>query len=155
MLGPLWVWLVLDEQPEPASLMGDTLIPAERLANADFKCTRRVQRPTSGPGTHSPWTGSPLRAKVYLAMDGAVLRKFGQRVRELRLQRKLSQEALADEARLDRSYIGGVERGQRNVSLGNIDKIARALGIPLAYLFDAASAEATPARAGRRRRKRG
>ena len=87
-------------------------------------------------------------------MGGTVLRRFGQQVRELRLQRKLSQEALADEAGLDRSYIGGVERGQRNVSLRNIDKIARALDIPLVDLFGPASAEARQARVARRRRIR-
>ena len=88
-------------------------------------------------------------------MAGPVLRNFGQRVRELRLQRRLSQEALADEARLDRSYIGGVERGERNVSLTNINKIAHALGVPLAHLFDAASANVPRAPARRRQRKRG
>ena len=56
------------------------------------------------------------------------LRKnFGARVRQLRRKSGLSQEALALRAQLDRSYIGGVERGERNVSLVNIYKIALAL----------------------------
>ena len=60
---------------------------------------------------------------------------FGKRVREARLERGLSQEALAHEARLDRTYIGGVERGERNVSLINIHKIANALGVSVAGLL--------------------
>jgi transcriptional regulator with XRE-family HTH domain len=55
--------------------------------------------------------------------------KFGKRVRELRNQRGLSQEALALACGLDRSYIGGVERGERNISLVNIHKISRALQV--------------------------
>lgn len=54
-------------------------------------------------------------------------KEFGARVRELRRKAGLSQEALALRAQLDRSYIGGVERGERNVSLVNIHKIAVAL----------------------------
>lgn len=56
-----------------------------------------------------------------------VQRRFGVRVRELRKQKGLSQEALALACELDRSYIGGVERGERNISLQNIEKIAEAL----------------------------
>jgi transcriptional regulator with XRE-family HTH domain len=62
---------------------------------------------------------------------------FGQRVRELRLRRDLSQEALAGLCELDRTYIGGVERGERNISLLNIHKIAVALGAKVRDLFDA------------------
>jgi transcriptional regulator with XRE-family HTH domain len=56
-----------------------------------------------------------------------VLTRFGRRVRELRLKRGLSQESLALDAGLDRSYVGQVERGERNVSLENIEKLAIAL----------------------------
>lgn len=56
-------------------------------------------------------------------------RQFGQRVRELRTDLGISQESLAYAAELDRSYMGGVERGERNVSLDNIYRIARALDI--------------------------
>lgn len=55
-------------------------------------------------------------------------RAFGARVRELRVARGISQEALAHAADLDRSYVGGIERGELNVSLDNIHRIARALG---------------------------
>jgi len=60
---------------------------------------------------------------------------FGQRVRTLRHKKGLSQEALALACDLDRSYIGGVERGERNVSLVNIHKIAAALGVSVRELF--------------------
>lgn len=52
---------------------------------------------------------------------------FGKRVRELRLALDLSQEELAERAELHRNYVGGVERGERNVSLLNIVKLAHGL----------------------------
>ena len=64
-----------------------------------------------------------------------IIEAFGDRLRTLRKERELSQEALADLAGLDRSYVGGVERGERNVSLINIKKFADALGISIAELF--------------------
>lgn len=68
--------------------------------------------------------------------DKASIEKFfGSRVRELRKSRGLSQEAFADIAGLDRSYIGGVERGDRNISLINIKRISVALGISMEELF--------------------
>lgn len=60
---------------------------------------------------------------------------FGRRVRELRLQAGLSQEALADRASLHRTYVGSVERGQRNVSLDNIHALADALSVRPHDLF--------------------
>jgi transcriptional regulator with XRE-family HTH domain len=62
--------------------------------------------------------------------------KFGHRVRELRYAKGLSQEALALACSLDRTYIGGVERGERNISLINIHKIALALDISPKELFE-------------------
>jgi transcriptional regulator with XRE-family HTH domain len=59
----------------------------------------------------------------------SVLVRFGNRVRELRKKKGLSQEGLALESGLDRSYVGGVERGERNISLENIEKLARALRV--------------------------
>jgi len=61
---------------------------------------------------------------------------FGRRVRELRQVQGWSQEHLADVVGLDRSYVGGVERGERNVSLENIAKFAKALGVTLSGLMD-------------------
>jgi transcriptional regulator with XRE-family HTH domain len=69
----------------------------------------------------------------------SIRRDFGSRVREVRLQAGLSQEELAHRAALDRSYIGGVERGERNVSLVNIHKIAKALEVRPEVLFHGAS----------------
>lgn len=65
----------------------------------------------------------------------AIRMTFGARVRELRRQVGMSQEELAHVAGLDRSYIGGVERGERNVSLVNIYKIAQGLKLPPENLF--------------------
>lgn len=65
-----------------------------------------------------------------------ILRKFGNRVRNLRLAKGItSQIAFANKTGLDRTYIGGVERGERNVGLENIEKIAKALGVSLDELF--------------------
>ncbi|HEY3324354.1 MAG TPA: helix-turn-helix transcriptional regulator [Planctomycetota bacterium] len=56
-------------------------------------------------------------------------RVFGEAVRALRLKRGFSQEALAHEAGLHRTYVGAIERGERNVSLVNISRLAHALGV--------------------------
>lgn len=60
-------------------------------------------------------------------MHEFLLKSFGKRVKELRLQKSISQEALALKADLDRTYISGVERGLRNISLLNIVRLAKAL----------------------------
>jgi transcriptional regulator with XRE-family HTH domain len=62
-------------------------------------------------------------------------RVFGERVRRVRLERGHSQEALAELCGLHRTYIGAIERGERNVSLLNIVAISRALGIATADLM--------------------
>jgi transcriptional regulator with XRE-family HTH domain len=61
--------------------------------------------------------------------EKVILKLFGERVRVLRQTRGISQEALALAAGLDRTYVGGVERGERNISLINIHKIAQALDV--------------------------
>ena len=61
---------------------------------------------------------------------------FGKRVRELRLALGLSQEKLAEISDLHRNYVGGVERGERNVSLINIVKLARGLDAEPAELME-------------------
>ena len=68
--------------------------------------------------------------------DGAVRSEFGRRLRELRMARGLSQEALADRAGLHRTYLGSVERGERNVALENIHALAAALQVPIKQLFE-------------------
>ena len=62
--------------------------------------------------------------------------KFGKTVRALRTERGLSQEGLAELAHLHRNYIGGLERGERNVGLENIVKLAGALSVKTKDLFD-------------------
>jgi transcriptional regulator with XRE-family HTH domain len=64
-----------------------------------------------------------------------VLSRFGVRLRELRQRGGVSQERLAELAGLHRTYVSSVERGERNISLLNIDKLADALGVPIAELF--------------------
>ena len=61
---------------------------------------------------------------------------FGKRLREIRISRGLSQEALAFEAKLDRTYVSSCERGQRNISLENIHRLARALRVSPAAFFE-------------------
>jgi len=61
--------------------------------------------------------------------------QFGAAVRKLRNKKGLSQEAFADLCGLHRTYIGAVERGERNVSLENIEKIAKALGVNITALL--------------------
>jgi transcriptional regulator with XRE-family HTH domain len=61
--------------------------------------------------------------------------RFGKAVRRQRSRKGLSQEAFADLCELDRTYVGGIERGERNVALVNIEKIASALGLRLSELF--------------------
>jgi len=60
---------------------------------------------------------------------------FGRRVRELRHKMGISQEELAHRAGLHWTYVGGIERGERNPALKNIGRLARALGVTLAELF--------------------
>ena len=60
---------------------------------------------------------------------------FGKRIAILRKERGWSQEQLALESGLARSYLGGVERGQRNISLLNIYRLAESMAIPPAALF--------------------
>lgn len=69
-------------------------------------------------------------------MKTDVQRRFGERLRELRHKTGLSQEDLALEAGLDRTYVSSVERGERNISLQNISRLAKALGVQAARLLD-------------------
>ena len=69
-------------------------------------------------------------------MSSKIFIRYGQIVRELRLSKNISQETLADLCGLHRTYISDVELGKRNVSLENIEKIAKALGVSLKKLFE-------------------
>lgn len=64
-----------------------------------------------------------------------VLTKFGQRVRQLRKEKKLSQEELSFKADMHRTYIGMIERAEKNITLSNIEKIAKALNVDIKELL--------------------
>jgi transcriptional regulator with XRE-family HTH domain len=63
-------------------------------------------------------------------------KRFGQRIKELREKRGLTQEDLAFAIGVDRSYMGFIERGERNPTLDKIGKIAKALKVNIRELFD-------------------
>ena len=67
-------------------------------------------------------------------MAEAILIAFGQRVKALRIKKKLSQVALAEKGGFDRNYIGMIERGERNPSLINLQRLADALEVELSLL---------------------
>lgn len=62
--------------------------------------------------------------------------KFGERVRKLRNSKNLSQEELADLANVHRTYIGMIERAEKNITLLTIEKIANALNVEIIELFE-------------------
>ena len=64
-----------------------------------------------------------------------ITQKIGARIRELRTQLGISQEKFAMKIGMDRTYFASVELGKRNVSIGNIEKIANGLGVSLSELF--------------------
>ena len=61
--------------------------------------------------------------------------KFGKIIKELRIERGLSQEELGHKAGLHRTYIGMIERGEKNITIENINKLSKALGVPLSSIF--------------------
>lgn len=63
-------------------------------------------------------------------MSSKILKQFGNKVKKLRQAKGWSQEELAKRAGLHRTYIGSIERRERNISLINIDRIARAFNLP-------------------------
>jgi len=69
-------------------------------------------------------------------MKKSILVKFGKKIREVRTKKGLSQEALADIANVHRTYIGMVERAEKNITLLNIHKLSKALKIDIKELFD-------------------
>ncbi len=92
--------------------------------------------PAPPDDTHSPWTESRLPITLPLMGKAAdILERFGHRVRELRRAKGLSQEAFAADCGLDRTYMGGIERGERNLALRNIELIAKTLGVSLSELM--------------------
>lgn len=74
--------------------------------------------------------------RQYNSPDQLLRRRFGNRVRELRKKLGFSQEELGFKSNIHRTYIGAVERGEQNVSLDNIGRIAKQLKVPLSKLFE-------------------
>lgn len=74
------------------------------------------------------------RQSIKTDTDGKLL-KLGQAIRAARLDCGMSQEALADASGIDRSHMGKIERGERNVSILNVARVADALGMSLAGLM--------------------
>lgn len=68
-------------------------------------------------------------------MSKTILEKFGEKVREERLKQHLSQEELASRAGVHRTYIGMIERAEKNITLENIEKISKALNLPINNLL--------------------
>lgn len=73
---------------------------------------------------------------TYSDSDREFLRQLGNHIRMLREKKGFSQEQLSFECRLHRTYIGDVERGERNIAIINLNKIAIALGVSLSELLD-------------------
>lgn len=71
---------------------------------------------------------------IYLGMD--IRKQFGLKVRQFRIEKGMSQEALALAANLDRTYIPGIEKGSRNVSIVVVEKISIALNVPIIKFFE-------------------
>ena len=70
-----------------------------------------------------------------MAEDETLAKRFGELVRRLRRERGYSQEEFSFRVGLHQTYVSSVERGERNVTIGTADRIAKALGITLADLF--------------------
>ena len=68
-------------------------------------------------------------------MKSPILIKFGKRVRQLRDERGISQEKLGELAKVHRTYVGMIERGEKNITLINIEKFAKALKVDTKDLF--------------------
>lgn len=68
-------------------------------------------------------------------MDKQILKSFGDRIKKLRKEKGLTQEQLADEAQIERSYMGTIERGERNPTLLKVYKIAKALKVSAGQLL--------------------
>lgn len=69
-------------------------------------------------------------------MNSKLSKNFGKIIRELRREKKISQEELGFRSNLHRTYIGMIERGEKNISLENIEKIAQGLNISMKSLFE-------------------
>lgn len=69
-------------------------------------------------------------------MNSQLSKNFGKIIRELRNEKKISQEELGFRSNLHRTYIGMIERGEKNITLENIDKIAQGLDVSIKSIFE-------------------
>ena len=76
-----------------------------------------------------------MAKKRKIVDETGMLARLGRAIRSLRIAQGLSQEALAERSGLDRSYMGGIERGEHNVALINLGRIAEALGVKISNLM--------------------
>ena len=76
------------------------------------------------------------KIEYMMKVNDGILLSFGNKIREIRKQQQLSQEDLADKAGLHRTYIGMIERAEKNITLININKIAKALNVEIKILFE-------------------
>ena len=72
----------------------------------------------------------------YTDEEKELLRKVGENIRQYRTGAGFSQERLSFESNLDRTYIGSVERGERNISIINLSKLAKALNVSISNLIE-------------------
>jgi len=87
------------------------------------------------------WFSPDLKVRFVLTivcslMNKKLSAKFGEVIRELRKERSLSQEELADKADVHRTYVGMIERGEKNITIENIQKLAKALNVSLKSIFE-------------------
>lgn len=75
------------------------------------------------------------KSTYYIMDNNLILVQFGKKVQELRKEQNLSQEQLAELAGVHRTYIGMIERAEKNITLRNIEKIAIALNVEVKSLF--------------------
>ena len=88
--------------------------------------------------TYSPLLYNQHDNKISLGdfMENNIQTKIGQRIKELRNQKSISQEKFALSIEMDRTYLASVEAGKRNISITNLHKIANGLNISLSELFN-------------------
>ena len=77
-----------------------------------------------------------MQLSTFVPLKKDILIKFGIRVRELRLKKDWSQEELADKTGFHRTYIGMIERGERNLSLKNVEIFANTFSMSVSKLLD-------------------
>lgn len=104
---------------------------------------KTAARSASSTGKKKPLSPRGRGAVPAPADEDRLLRLFADNMKRLRLDKQLSQEALADLCDLDRTYISGIERKRRNLGIRNIQRIADALGVDARELFDPEGSQAT------------